>query len=49
MLRFVLMRLSQMLVSLLVITFIVFSLSHLTGSPIDALVFRNDSCHQSGK
>ena len=38
MLRFVLMRLFQMLVTLLVITFIVFSLSHLTGNPIDALL-----------
>ena len=38
MIRFVLMRLSQMLVTLLVITFIVFSLSHLTGNPIDSLL-----------
>lgn len=38
MLRFLLMRLSQLFVSLLIITLIVFSLSHLTGSPVDALL-----------
>ena len=38
MLRFLLTRLSQMMVSLLAITVIVFSLSHLTGSPVDALL-----------
>ena len=36
--RFLLTRLSQLIVSLLVITLIVFSLSHLTGSPVDALL-----------
>ncbi len=38
MLRFLLTRLSQLVASLLVITVIVFSLSHLTGSPVDALL-----------
>lgn len=38
MLRFILTRLSQMLVSLLVITLIVFSLSHLTGNPVNSLL-----------
>lgn len=38
MFRFLLTRLSQLFVSLLVITVIVFSLSHLTGSPVDALL-----------
>ena len=38
MLRFDLMWLSQMLVTPLVITCIVFSLTRLTGSPIDALL-----------
>ncbi|WP_306259074.1 ABC transporter permease [Pararhizobium sp. IMCC21322] len=38
MLRFLLTRLSQLIASLLVITVIVFSLSHLTGSPVDALL-----------
>lgn len=36
--RFILKRFLQALLSLLVITLIVFSLSHLTGSPIDALL-----------
>ncbi|GFE49702.1 glutathione ABC transporter permease [Roseobacter cerasinus] len=38
MLRFIFTRLSHMLIALFVITVIVFSLSHLTGSPIDALL-----------
>lgn len=38
MLRFVLLRAFHALISLLVITVIVFSLSHLTGSPVDALL-----------
>lgn len=38
MLRFLLIRFSQLVASLLVITVIVFSLSHLTGSPVDALL-----------
>ncbi|WP_227270475.1 ABC transporter permease [Roseobacter weihaiensis] len=36
--RFIFIRLSHMLIALFVITVIVFSLSHLTGSPIDALL-----------
>lgn len=38
MLRFILLRAFHALISLLVITVIVFSLSHLTGSPVDALL-----------
>lgn len=38
MLRFIFTRLSHMMIALFVITIIVFSLSHLTGSPIDALL-----------
>ncbi len=38
MLRFILFRALHALISLLVITVIVFSLSHLTGSPVDALL-----------
>lgn len=38
MLRFIVTRLLHMLISLLVITVIVFSLSHLTGSPINSLL-----------
>ena len=36
--RFLIARLLQMIVALLVITFLVFMLSHLTGSPVDALL-----------
>lgn len=36
--RFILVRFAQALMSLLVITLIVFSLSHLTGSPVNALL-----------
>jgi len=38
MLRFILVRFSQSLISLFVVTIIVFSLSHLTGDPVDALL-----------
>lgn len=38
MFRFLMMRLSQLFASLLIITVIVFSLSHLTGNPVDALL-----------
>lgn len=38
MFRFILTRLSHAMISLLAVTVIVFSLSHLTGSPVDALL-----------
>lgn len=38
MLRFMLIRFSQAMISLFVVTIVVFSLSHLTGDPVDAML-----------
>lgn len=46
MINYLIVRLSQSLVALWVITIIVFSLSHLTGSPIDALLPEDASPEQ---